>query len=101
MLAAILVAVAGGPRLLPHEASESPPSPVLARLPRRLLVLGAAEFLTQLAEAAAAVAALGCTSFSPAMAAGRGLADRLDGRFGAVALVRDGSLLAAAGLTVP
>ena len=54
MLAAILVAVAGGPRLLPHEASESPPSPVLARLPRRLLVLGAAAFLTQLAEGAAA-----------------------------------------------
>jgi hypothetical protein len=46
------------------------------------------------------VAALGCTSFSLAMAAGRGLADRLDGRFGAVALVRGGSLLAAAGLTV-
>ena len=78
--------------------------------------LGAAAFFTLLAEGAAAdwsavylshslgataaVAALGYTGFSLAMAASRLVGDRLNGRFGPVALARGGGLLAAAALAL-
>ena len=89
---------------------------VRPRLPRTLLVLGAAAFFTLLAEGAAvdwsavylsqslgataAVAALGYTGFSLAMAASRMVGDRLNGRLGPAALARSGGLLAAAGLAL-
>src|SRR5262249_54121828 len=50
--------------------------------------------------ATAAVAALGYTGFSLAMATSRTVGDRLNGRFGPVALARGGGLLAAAGLAL-
>jgi MFS family permease len=53
-LAAAAVALAGGRRLLPPEASDAPRSPVLVVPPRPLLLLGAAAFFTLLAEGAAA-----------------------------------------------
>jgi hypothetical protein len=109
-------ALFGGRRLLPPEKGEAPPAPVLVRPPRSLLVLGAAAFFTLLAEGAAAdwsavylsdslaagaaVAALGYTAFSLAMATSRAVGDRLNGRVGPVALARGGGLLAASGLTL-
>jgi hypothetical protein len=87
---------------------------VFVRPPRVLFVLGAAAFCTLLCEGAAAdwsavylshslgaaagVAALGYAGFSLAMATSRALGDRLNARFGPVALARGGGLLAAAGL---
>ena len=98
-------------RLLPPDGGDGPPTPILVRPPRALLVLGAAAFFTLLAEGAAAdwsavylshslgataaVAALGYTGFSLAMATSRAVGDRLNGRFGPVALARGGGLLAA------
>jgi HAD superfamily hydrolase (TIGR01509 family) len=86
------------------------------RPPRPLLVLGVAAFFTLLAEgaaadwsavylshslgASAAVAALGYTGFSLAMATSRTVGDRLNGRIGPVRLARGGGLLAAAGLSL-
>jgi HAD superfamily hydrolase (TIGR01509 family) len=115
---AVALAVAGlaaGRRLLPPEADDPGPTPILARPPRALLLLGAAAFFTLLAEGAAidwsavylessvgataAVAALGYTGFSLAMATSRTLGDRLNARFGPVALARGGGLLAASGVT--
>ena len=105
-----------GPRLLPPEADDREPTPILARPQRSLLVLGAAAFFTLMAEGAAAdwsavylsdsvgagaaAAALGYTAFSLAMAGSRVFGDRLNGRFGPVALARGGGLLAAAALTL-
>ncbi len=118
VLALTLVAGAlvGARRLLPPERCERPAGPVLARPPRALLVLGLAAFFTLLAEGAAAdwsalylsdslgataaLAALGYTGFSLAMAASRLAGDRLNARFGPVALVRGGGLLAATGLAL-
>jgi HAD superfamily hydrolase (TIGR01509 family) len=113
-LAAAAVALAGGRRLLPPEASDAPRSPVLVVPPRPLLVLGAAAFFTLLAEgaaadwsavylsrsleASAAAAGLAYTGFSLTMASSRLFGDRLNGRFGPVALARGGGLLATAGL---
>ena len=93
------------PRAEPRHARRSP-----GRL-AALLLLGAAAFFTLLAEGAAAdwsavylshslgataaVAALGYTGFSLAMATSRTVGDRLNGRFGPVALARGGGLLAA------
>ena len=113
---ALLLALVGlvlAPRLLPPDPDE-PRLPVFVRPPRVLLALGAAAFCTLLAEgaavdwsavylsrslgAAAAVAALGYAGFSLAMAASRTVGDRLNARFGPVALARGGGLLAAAGL---
>jgi HAD superfamily hydrolase (TIGR01509 family) len=115
-LALVPVAVAGGRRLLPAAADDPAPARVLARPPRALLILGVAAFFTLLAEgaaidwsavylsgsagASAGVAALGYTSFSLAMATSRTFGDRLNGRFGAVALARGGGLLAATGLAL-
>jgi len=106
----------GGRRLLPPEAREAPPAPILVRPPRGLLVLGAAAFFTLLAEGAAAdwsavylsdslgataaVAALGYAGFSLAMATSRTAGDRLTGRLGPAALASSGGLLAATGLAL-
>jgi HAD superfamily hydrolase (TIGR01509 family) len=106
----------GGRRLLPHDAGETPAAPILVRPPRSLLVLGAAAFFTLLAEGAAAdwsavyltdslgataaVAALAYTGFSLAMTTSRATGDRLNGRFGPVALARAGGLLATTGLAL-
>jgi MFS family permease len=113
----VAVAAAGaGRRLLPRATADPEPAWTAVRPPRVLLVLGLAAFFTLLAEGAAAdwsavylsgsvgagaaVAALGYTGFSLAMATSRSIGDRLNRRFGAVALARGGALLAAAGLTL-
>jgi HAD superfamily hydrolase (TIGR01509 family) len=115
----LVLAVAGlatGRWLLPPDGDQRPPARILVRPRRALLMLGAAAFFTMLAEgaaadwsavylsdslgAAAAVAALGYTGFSLAMATSRAVGDRLNGRFGPVALARAGGLLAATGLTL-
>jgi HAD superfamily hydrolase (TIGR01509 family) len=106
----------GSRQLLPPERRVGPRPPILVRPPRVLFLLGAAAFFTLLAEGAAAdwsavylahslgagaaVAALGYTAFSLAMAASRTTGDRLSTRFGPTALVRGGGLVAAAGLAV-
>jgi HAD superfamily hydrolase (TIGR01509 family) len=115
VLALMPVALATGRRLLPADADEPGPTRTLAWPSRALLVLGAAAFFTLLAEGAAidwsavylsqsagagtAVAALGYTGFSLAMATSRTMGDRLNGRFGPVALARGGGVLAGLGLT--
>ncbi|ASU84360.1 MFS transporter [Nocardiopsis gilva YIM 90087] len=87
-----------------------------ARLAPRVLVFGVVAFGAFLAEGSAldwssvylhdtrgaspAVAAVGFAVFSATMAAGRLVSDRLSGRFGPVAVVRGGGMLAAAGLGV-
>jgi MFS family permease len=112
----VVVGLATGRRLLPPEADDSRPSPIFVRPPRVLLVLGAAAFFTLLAEGAAAdwsavylsdsvgataaVAALAYTGFALAMATSRSVGDRLNTRFGPVALARGGGLVAASGLTL-
>jgi MFS family permease len=113
-LVAAVAAAAAGPQLLPHEPA--PSRPVVVRPPRVLLVLGAAAFFTLLAEGAAAdwsavylsgslgagaaVAALGYTAFSLAMAASRAFGDRLNDRVGPGSLARTGAMVASAGLAV-
>jgi HAD superfamily hydrolase (TIGR01509 family) len=115
-LALVVVLLVEGRRLLPPESRGHARSPVLVRPPRTLLVLGVAAFFTLLAEGAAAdwsavyladsvgataaVAALGYTGFSLGMVLSRTVGDRLDERFGPVALARGGGVLAAAGLTL-
>ena len=115
-LALVVVALAAGRRLLSSEADDATPSPVIVRPPRVLLVLGAAAFFTLMAEGAAAdwsavylsdsvgttaaVAALAYTGFALAMATSRSVGDRLNTRFGPVALARGGGLVAASGLTL-
>jgi MFS family permease len=87
--------------------------PVLARPPRRLWALGAVAFSCLLVEGAAAdwsavyvrdelstgaaTAASAYVAFSLTMGIGRLLGDRLVARFGPVALLRGGGLLAAGG----
>jgi HAD superfamily hydrolase (TIGR01509 family) len=116
---AVVVASAAAiawPRLLPPDAGPSARRRILVRPPRILVVLGFAAFFTMLGEGAAAdwsalylshslaagaaVAALGYTAFSLAMAASRTVGDGLNERIGPVALARGGGLLAATGLTV-
>jgi HAD superfamily hydrolase (TIGR01509 family) len=115
-LVVVLVAAIGGRLLLPSEADDPRPRETLVRPPRAVFILGLAAFVTLLAEGAAAdwsavyltsslgaaagLAALGYTSFSLAMVASRLAGDRLNGRFGPVALVRAGGLLAASGLVL-
>ena len=115
-VAIALSALAAGGRLLPPDADDREPTPILARPQRSLLVLGAAAFFTLMAEGAAAdwsavylseslgagaaAAALGYTAFSLAMAASRVFGDRLNSRLGPVALARGGGLLAASALTL-
>jgi predicted MFS family arabinose efflux permease len=110
-------AFAGGRMLLPRDADgHRRPARTVVRLPRPLLVIGAAAFFTFLAEGAAAdwsavylsnslgsgtgVAALGYTAFSLAMVASRLVGDRANGWLGPVGLVRAGGLLAASGLAL-
>jgi HAD superfamily hydrolase (TIGR01509 family) len=109
-------ALVAGRALLPPTTCETPQRPILARPPRGLLLLGAAAFFTLLAEGAAAdwsavylsqslestamAAALGYAGFSLAMAASRTVGDRLDARFGPVALVRGGGVLASTGIAL-
>ena len=111
-----LAALAAGRRLLPPDADDREPTPIFVRPPRSLLVLGAAAFFTLLAEGAAAdwsavylsdslgaggaVAALGYTAFSLAMASSRLFGDRLNGRLGPVTLARGGGVLAASALAL-
>ncbi|TXS21718.1 DUF3291 domain-containing protein [Streptomyces sp. ms191] len=89
--------------------------PTRRRTPRRIWILAALALMLMLCEgvandwsvlhlrdvldAPAATAALAYGAFSTAMTAGRLLADRLTGRFGAVAILRHGSAVAALGLT--
>jgi predicted MFS family arabinose efflux permease len=120
---AIALAVAAGfalmlPGLLPGagggRGADKPPPRRWRRPSGILLALGALCFAVLLGEEAMqdwstvflrfergqapALAAWGYTAFAAAMAAGRLLGDRLVERLGAVALVRAGALLAAAGL---
>jgi len=108
-------AVVAGRWLLPP-TGDPPPASILVRPRRRLLVLGAAAFFTLLAEGAAAdwsavylkgslsataaVAALGYTAFSLAMAASRALGDRIGAYVGPAALASSGGLLASTGLAL-
>jgi HAD superfamily hydrolase (TIGR01509 family) len=103
------------PLLLPDTRDVSR-GPIVVRPPRALVVLGLLAFFTLLAEGAAvdwsasylshslgataAVAALGYTGFSLAMAASRLVGDRLNGTLGPAALARAGGLLAATGMTL-
>jgi HAD superfamily hydrolase (TIGR01509 family) len=108
-------ALVAGRALLPPVTCRTP-TPILARPPRGLLLLGAAAFFTLLAEGAAVdwsavylshsleatavAAALGYAAFSLAMAGSRAVGDRLHARFGPVALVRGGGALAASGIAL-
>ncbi len=103
-------------RLLATDSDEPRGRRTFERPPRSLLVLGAAAFFTLLAEGAAAdwsavylshslgataaVAALGYTGFSLAMATSRTVGDRLNTRLGPVSLARGGGLLAASGVAL-
>ncbi|MGH2920071.1 MAG: MFS transporter [Solirubrobacteraceae bacterium] len=114
VLLAILFAVRGG--LLPASADAQPEGPRLARPSRGLAALGALAFCALIAEGSvtdwsailldreigtsAAVAALGLAAFSLTMGFGRLAADPLAERFGRVAVIRVGGLLAAAGLVL-
>ena len=109
-----LTCMVAGRRLLPPDVVESGRQRRLARPSRTLLILGAAAFCTLLAEGSAAdwsavylsqsvgvsaaVAALGYTAFSLAMATSRTLGDQLNRRFGPLALARAGGGIAAIGL---
>jgi MFS family permease len=109
----VLVARRG---LLPAAADARADGPVFARPSRALAALGLLAFCALLAEgsvsdwsailldretdAGPSLAALGLAAFSLAMGFGRLAADPLAGRFGRVAVVRGGGLLAAAGLTL-
>jgi MFS family permease len=100
--------------LLPGGADRPASPPRLARPPRRLVLLAVLAFCGLFAEGAAAdwsavylagpldagagLAALGFAAFSLAMAGFRLLGDTLTTRWGAVALMRRGALLAGGGL---
>ena len=102
--------------LLPPGSDYRATSRTFARLPRAIVVLGAAAFCTMLAEGAAAdwsavyltrsfgaakgVAALAYTAFALAMTASRILGDRLNGRYGPTRLAGAGAALATLGLGV-
>jgi MFS family permease len=117
--AAVAVAVGVGGllasgALLPAAADRPETPPRLVRPPRRLLALAVLAFCGLFAEGAAAdwsavylagtldagagLAALGFASFAAAMAAFRLLGDRLTTRWGPVALMRRGGLLAGGAL---
>ncbi len=103
-------------RLLPSSADTSAEPSGLALPSRDTLLLGLLTFLAFMSEGAildwsaiylredlggaATVAALGFAVFSGAMAVGRFCGDRLRQRFGGVALVRTGAMLAFAGLAL-
>lgn len=114
---AVVVGAAGvlaSAALLPAGADRTESPPRLARPPRRLLALALLAFCGLFAEGAAAdwsavylagpldagagLAALGFAAFALAMAVLRLLGDTLTTRWGPVALMRRGGLLAAGGL---
>jgi MFS family permease len=114
---AVVVAVGGwlaSSALLPAGADRPDSPPRLARPPRQLLALAVLAFCGLFAEGAAAdwsavylagpldagtaVAALGFAAFSVAMVALRLLGDTLTTRWGPVALMRRGGVLAGTGL---
>jgi predicted MFS family arabinose efflux permease len=113
-VAVTLIALFAAHRLVPKDNLKAERQQHLVRPPRALLILGAAAFCTLLAEGSAAdwsaaylsqsvgvsaaVAALGYTAFSLAMATSRTFGDRVNRRFGPVALARAGGGLAAIGL---
>ena len=113
-LAALAVACAALPSLVPSDPDHDRPGPVFVRPSGVLLGLGALAFLGLLAEgamgdwsavylhdtlaAAPAVAATGFAVFSLAMAAGRLAGDRLVDGFGAGRVVRVSSAIATVGL---
>jgi predicted MFS family arabinose efflux permease len=113
-LASATVGLAWSRRFLPgSEDANGASEPLLVRPPRRLWALGALAFACLLVEGASAdwsgvylkdelgtspgTAALAFTAFSVTMTLGRLLGDRLVARFGPVALVRGGGILAGAG----
>lgn len=114
LLALVVVAARSG--LLPAATDARRDGPLFARPSRALAGLGALAFCALLAEgsvsdwsailldreteAGPALAALGLAAFSLTMGFGRLAADPLAGRFGRVAIVRGGGLLAFAGLTL-
>ncbi|EME22317.1 MFS transporter [Rhodococcus triatomae BKS 15-14] len=108
------------PALLPHERHDAPTAPgaptTRGRTPTaKILTLGAIAFALFLAEGAAndwstlqvkehlgtseSTAALAFGAFAVMMTVGRFTADRVAARFGPVAVVRYGTLIAALGLT--
>lgn len=115
LLLAPCAALAGRQLLLTHDDTANQ-GPAFARPNRALLALGlialfsfvgegamadwSAVYLRRTLGAGAGMAALGYASFSLAMAISRLSGDRLTHRFGPVALVRGGGLLASAGLTL-
>jgi MFS family permease len=118
-LAGVLLAgavLAARPGLLPAAADARAEGPLFARPSRALAALGLLAFCTLLAEgsvndwsailldretpAGPSLAALGLAAFSLTMGFGRLAADPLAGRFGRVAVVRAGGLLAFAGLAL-
>jgi MFS family permease len=116
-LACAAVGIPWSRRLLPgSEDAASRAEPVFVRPPRAVWALGALAFSCLLIEGAsadwsavylrdevgstAAVGALGFASFSVAMTLGRLVGDRLVARFGPLAMVRGGGLLAAGGFGV-
>jgi len=111
-----LLVLAARPGLLPATTDACSEGPLFARPTRALAGLGALAFCALLAEGAVSdwsaillereteagpsLAALGLAAFSLMMGAGRLAADPLAGRFGRVAVVRAGGLLAFAGLAL-
>lgn len=111
-----LVVLAARPGLLPATTDARADGPLFARPSRALTGLGALAFCALLAEgsvsdwsailldreteAGPSIAALGLAAFSLTMGFGRLAADPLAGRFGRVAVVRGGGLLAAVGLAL-
>ena len=103
-------------RTLPAQIAFNTRAPAFAPPSRALLALGAiamfsflcegamadwsAVYLRQVLATGAGVAGTGFAAFALAMAVSRLLGDRLTLRFGSVALVRGGGLLAAAGVTL-
>jgi len=112
----ICVLLAVRPGLLPDDADSSTDAARFARPTRALAALGALAFCALLAEGAVgdwsaiyldreteaggSLAALGLAAFSLTMGVGRLVADPLAERFGHVAVVRSGGLLAAGGLAL-
>ena len=114
LLALVVLAARSG--LLAAATDARADGPLFARPSRALAGLGALAFCALLAEGAVSdwsailldretaagpsLAALGLAAFSLTMGFGRLAADPLAGRFGRVAVVRGGGLLAAGGLTL-
>ncbi len=115
-VALALVVLAARRGLLPATTDASSEGPLFARPSRALVGLGALAFCALLAEgsvsdwsailldreteAGPSLAALGLAAFSLTMGFGRLASDPLAGRFGRVAVVRAGGLLAFAGLAL-